>query len=111
MSEPDWLEMMLERACIGHLKKFGVTPQLIVAMEEGGELIQALSKFYRLREGYIFEEYMKPGITHNLIEEIVDMEIMIAQLKIILKPFDHIYERTREEKITRAFDRVSGEIE
>lgn len=51
---------------------FGEQPQLIMAMEEMAELIQAISKYIR---GKSNEE--------NIAEEIADVEIMLAQLRYI----------------------------
>lgn len=52
------------------INTFGETPQKIVAMEEMGELIQAISKDLRGKE-------------HNVEEEIADVEIMCKQLRIM----------------------------
>lgn len=52
------------------INTFGETPQKIVAMEEMGELIQAISKDLRGKE-------------HNVEEEIADVEIMCKQLRMM----------------------------
>ena len=56
--------------CKRAIDTFGVEIQLVVAMEECGELIQAISKALRCK-------------THNVEEEIADVEIMCKQLRII----------------------------
>lgn len=103
-------EEKLELACKKHIEKFGVIPQLIVSMEEAGELIQAVSKYYRFREGYLFgDQWDEMRIENLLIGEIVDMEIMIKQLKEILSSirlFNGRYETIRDFKINRAWERV-----
>lgn len=56
--------------CKKALDTWGPAIQQVVAMEEMGELIQAISKALRCK-------------THNVEEEIADVEIMIMQLRII----------------------------
>lgn len=63
-----------DEICEKAVRKFGKTAQLIMAMEEMSELIQALSKDIRGK-----------GSRNNISEEIADVEIMLAQLKIIYR--------------------------
>lgn len=56
--------------CTKAIENFGPATQQVVAMEECGELIQAISKSIR-------------GAEHNVEEEIADVEIMIEQLKLM----------------------------
>jgi NTP pyrophosphatase (non-canonical NTP hydrolase) len=56
--------------CKRAIDTFGAAIQQVVAMEECGELIQAISKAIRCK-------------THNVEEEIADVEIMCKQLRII----------------------------
>ncbi|MCU7195538.1 hypothetical protein GMB34_13725 [Turicibacter sanguinis] len=58
--------------CRKAVEKFGIDIQQIVAMEELGELIQAISKRARGKDN-----------RDNLAEEIADVEIMLEQLKYI----------------------------
>jgi len=61
------------------IDKFGKEAQLMVAMEECAELIQAISKLIREEEkGNGFGK-----VAQNLAEEIADVEIMIEQIPII----------------------------
>lgn len=69
--------------------KFGKTPQLIMAMEEMSELIQGLSKDIRGKRN-----------EDNISEEIADVEIMIAQLKIIYQN-DAEVEKWKTDKLFR----------
>ena len=71
---------------------FGETTQLIVAMEECGELIQAISKKLR-------------GIENNIEEEIADVEIMLEQLKIIAD--NKAIEEMKESKLRRLEQRLN----
>lgn len=65
--------------CKKAIDVFGAATQQVVAMEECGELIQAISKSIRGKE-------------HNVEEEIADVEIMLQQLKMI-------FDRDKVEKI------------
>lgn len=56
--------------CKKALDTFGAAIQQVVAMEEMGELIQAISKAIRCK-------------TNNVEEEIADVEIMLMQLRLI----------------------------
>lgn len=74
--------------------KFGKTPQLIMAMEEMSELIQALSKDIRGKHN-----------ENNISEEIADVEIMLAQLKIIYQN-DAEVEKWKTDKLFRLQARI-----
>ena len=63
--------------CRKAVETFGVDLQQMVAMEELGELIQAISKIARWEcSQSTLSEYID-----NLAEEIADVEIMLEQLK------------------------------
>lgn len=73
------------------IREYGEYAQLDVAIEEMAELMQAISKFKR-------------GKSHNVEEEVADVEIMIEQLKII---FDSKkIEQIKREKIDRLEQRL-----
>jgi NTP pyrophosphatase (non-canonical NTP hydrolase) len=80
--------------CEKAVNTYGRDIQMIIAMEECGELIQALSKYLRGKE-------------HNVEEEIADMEIMIQQLKIMFdsKSIDEWVEK----KINRLDNRIQSQ--
>ncbi|MDB8553900.1 hypothetical protein [Turicibacter sanguinis] len=67
--------------CRKAVETFGVEIQQIVAMEELGELIQAISKIARWEcsQSEDLETLFK--YIDNLSEEIADVEIMLEQLK------------------------------
>ena len=72
------------------LKLWGEDEQLRMLQEECAELIQAVNKYHR----------GKNGAELNLLEEGVDVELMLEQLKLILgSPLT--WEQKREEKLTR----------
>lgn len=79
----------LSELCEIAMNKFGYKIQIIIAMEELAELSQALSKYLRYHEltnDYYyktnFERYK--NIKKSIINEIVDVEIMIEQIKQLL---------------------------
>ena len=63
-----------------------------MCIEECSELIQAISHKHRGRE-------------HNISEEIADVEICIAQLKLINECADEV-ERIKGIKLERLYDRI-----
>jgi len=76
-----------------------VEAQLDQAVEEAAELIQAINKFKR---------YNSPW---PLIEEMVDVEIMIGQLKAIVRDAtgrsnNRMYNRIREEKLKKVEEKL-----
>lgn len=67
--------------CRKVVEKFGIDIQQIVAMEELGELIQAISKIARWECNQSEDIETLSEYIDNLIEEIADVEIMLEQLK------------------------------
>lgn len=80
------------------IKEFGETAQVTMVFEEMAELQKELCKW--LRNGNSVE------LTHNIAEEIADVEIMLDQMKLI---FDcaGLSQGYRREKVAR----LSGRIE
>lgn len=72
--------------CSKALETYGPAIQKVVAMEECGELIQAISKSLRDKD-------------HNVEEEIADTEIMCMQMRLVYdnKKVDQI----KQEKLKR----------
>lgn len=67
--------------CRKAVEKFGIDIQQIVAMEELGELIQAISKIARWECNQSEDIETLLEYIDNLAEEIADVEIMLEQLK------------------------------
>ena len=91
--------MTLNEICKKAIGKWGVGAQLDQAIEEAAELIQAINKFKR---------YNSPW---PLIEEMVDVEIMIGQLKAIVRDAtgrsnNRMYNRIREEKLKKVEEKL-----
>lgn len=95
----DILEKQIpDEICEKAVRKFGKTAQLIMAMEEMSELIQALSKDIRGK-----------GSRNNISEEIADVEIMLAQLKIIYRNANDV-DDWRADKLSLLQKRIDKEI-
>lgn len=72
------------------LKQYGFRNQMVVAIEEMSELQKELCKYMR---GVKF--------TGNILEEMVDVQIMLDQLKMYFKFDDDRMKQERDYKITR----------
>lgn len=77
------------------IDRFGPVLQMIVAMEEMAELQKEISKAIRLKLNL-----------RNLAEEIADVEIMLAQLKLIYSCEDKVDEWKRSK-----LDRLKKRLE
>lgn len=75
---------------------YGLESQLNQTTEECGELITAINKFKRY------------GDVEHLIEEMADVEVMLDQLKYLLKCEDSIHD-IKEYKINRQLKRIDEE--
>ena len=79
---------------------YGLDKQLNILQEECAELIQAVSKYKRRK---LIDDYQ------HILEEIDDVEIMIAQIKYLLKIPDYHADYVKEEKIKRQLERIQNE--
>lgn len=80
------------------IQHYGLENQTDMLMEECAELIQAANKMKRYPEDH--------EARRNLIEEIVDVEIMIAQMKIGYKITKEEITSLRMQKDNRLFKRL-----
>ena len=83
------------------IDKWGEDLQLIIAMEECGELTRAISKVLRGKEGAIA----------NVIEEVADVQIMIEQITFVLERRGlsnarECIEEQRQQKLRRTVERL-----
>lgn len=72
---------------------YGQSAQMIVAMEECSELIQAISKKLRGRET-------------NVEEEVADVEIMLEQMRLMSD--SSLVDKIKEEKLQRLEQRLNS---
>lgn len=84
------------KVCKEAIEIYGADVQQMMAVEEMGELIQAISKKIR-------------GLDHqaNIPEEIADVEIMLEQLKHIHKCHQSV-EQHRRRKVMRLASYIEG---
>ena len=85
---------LLEQA----IAKWGKHSQILMVFEEMGELQKALSKYFRSNDA--------DQALEDLAEELVDVEIMLDQLKIIFFKDNWLYKKKRKEKIERLKKKV-----
>lgn len=74
------------------ISSFGRTSRINMAIEEAGELITVLAKRNRRDNGSTLDE---------IVDEMVDMQIMLDQLKIIFNDGDDYFEKTMIKKMAR----------
>ncbi len=79
------------------IETYGKDAQLKMAIEEMAELTQAICKSFRGKDNL-----------DNIIEEIADVEIMLAQLKIIFEISQNKFCIKKAEKITRLEKRLNN---
>jgi NTP pyrophosphatase (non-canonical NTP hydrolase) len=73
--DPVYEQSRMDTLCAA-VEKYGVTNQMLMAVEEAAELIQAINKYFRC-------DGKNEAITTDLLGEIADMRIMLDQLTII----------------------------
>jgi NTP pyrophosphatase (non-canonical NTP hydrolase) len=81
---------------------YGKDAQLGMLQEECAELIQAVSK-YRRAGMPLIDDY------NHIVEEIADVEIVISQVKHLLKIPDYAVEFVKAEKVSRQIARIKEE--
>ena len=80
---------------------YGFDAQCNQLIEECAELIQAVNKYRRAQGIGQKTSLREVDALHNLIEEMVDVEIMLDQLKYLLKLSDEEIRMVAEYKIRR----------
>lgn len=102
--------------------QYGYDAQSRQCIEEMAELTQAINKFWRKDLGCgkfrLSGELSQKPVSlpsgseeyKNLVEEIADVEIMLAQMKFMLGCEDEA-EKTKQEKIERQVERIREEKE
>lgn len=97
------------------LEAEGIQTQSLKLMEECGELIQAIAKYYiyiknmgdKTESNITISDKTYVGseeLLYNIKEEIADVEIMLAQIKMFLN-CDEEVSKIQDVKIKRYFDR------
>ncbi len=94
--------MKIDERIIKIADHYGVNSQLDILQEECAELIQAVSKYRRVNNPNAFD------MTH-LAEEVADVEIMIAQIKYLMKLSERDIEAIKDTKLERQLERMRRE--
>ena len=71
------------------IAKWGITAQLGMLTEECAELIRAVNRYWRADD------------IDGLLEELVDVEIMLGQIKFYFRAHDNEIAKWREKKLIR----------
>ena len=113
-------ELIYSRA----IKAFGIEHQKMMLIEEASELVKELVKEYRLRvEKYNLiqskakslstEEFaeLEKENTNKIIEEIVDVQIVLDQMKLIYCSEIKLYKMVRREKLIKLQQKINKTIE
>ena len=83
------------------IQYYGEDNQLQKTIEEASELIQAISRYNQRNKN---DTMINQILISDIIEEIVDIQIMIDQIKIIMKSKENIlneYEKHKKYKLDR----------
>ena len=87
---------------------YGWDAQSNMLIEECAELIQAVNKYKRANgSGQPMAEYHSSLVFDNLIEEIADVEIMLEQIKHLLKVPEEEIHTTKVFKIIRTKEKMA----
>lgn len=84
---------------------YGLNAQLNVATEELAELIQAIARFRHVNERDMLELARRKNL---VAEEIADVEVMLAQIKYLMK-IDERVEAVAKYEIERQLKRMKKE--
>lgn len=95
----------LRKQNLANAEYFGYEAQSNQLVEECAELIQAVSKY---RRAAVKGEDEKLIALSNFVEEIADVEIMLEQIKYLLKIEDKDILALKQFKISRTKERIEG---
>lgn len=99
----------MERQCILIADHYGFDFQSNQLIEECAELIQAINKYKRTHIGG--QPLVRPvSARDQVIEEIADVEVMLCQIKHLLKIPEYQVEEFARRKIERTISRIVESI-
>ena len=93
----------IKASCHSIAEHYGYESQSAQLTEECAELIQALSKYRRARDSMMLQRAHA-----NIIEEMADVEIMLEQIKYLLKITEYQIAGVKQRKIERTLDRIDS---
>lgn len=99
----------MERQCILIADHYGIDFQSNQLIEECAELIQAINKYKRK---YIGGQPLVRTVSawDQVVEEIADVEVMLCQIKYLLKIPENQVEEVERNKIDRTITRIKESI-
>ena len=83
--------------CCEAVNVYGATTQIGMFVEEIGEVLQAINKLSRKTDEERYD---------NLIEELVDLQIMLIQMRIVYHIPDQLWDEMMEKKLQRLRHRL-----
>ena len=94
MMEKEWVKAMVDH--------YGTNDRARLLMEECGELVQAANKILRYPD--------KPETRANLLEEMVDVSIMIEQIRTLFNYSESEWESMKQYKTNRIKKRFMNDV-
>ena len=94
----------IDKRLIKIAEYYGLASQSNILQEECAELIQAVSKYRRKSEPDVFDKM-------HIEEEIADVEIMITQIKYLMKISNSDIKAIKDSKLERQLERMKNESE
>lgn len=94
---------------------YGFEKQSRQLSEECAEIIQAVNKYHRYRDGLITNDDILASrednnlLIQNIVEEIADVEVVLDQIKHLLNINNGAIEGIKERKINRQIQRIEEE--
>lgn len=99
----------IERQCILIADHYGIDLQCNQLIEECAELIQAINKYKRKHIGG--QPLVRPVCAlDQVVEEIADVEVMLFQIKHLLKIPEYQVDEVERNKIERTISRIEESI-
>ena len=99
----------MEKKCLEIARYYGFDAQTNQLIEECAELIQAINKYKRK---YIGGQPLVRTVSarDQVVEEIADVEVMLCQIKYLLKIPENQVEEVERNKIERTISRIEESI-
>lgn len=102
MKDPKEIEQLSKES----METFGEIPEMVLTMEECGELVQAISKYIRYKSGG--QPFVTPNedtILENIAEEIGDVHSMLVEVETRLGLKERV-DKIQERKMQRLQKRI-----
>lgn len=102
MKDPKEIEELSQQS----METFGEIPELVLTMEECGELIQIISKYIRLKSGgQPFVASNEEAILEHMAEELGDVHSMLVEVETRFNLKERV-DKIQERKLQRLQGRI-----